>query len=57
MASASQITFTLGVSQKPRTVDYIKRQAEHHKKRSFEEEFLALLKKHAIDHDPKYVWG
>jgi putative transposase len=49
--------FTLGVSQKPRTIDYIKRQAEHHRKRSFEEEFLAFLKKHAIDYDPKYVWG
>jgi putative transposase len=32
--------FTLGVSQRPRTIDYIKRQAEHHRKRSFEEEFL-----------------
>jgi putative transposase len=49
--------FTLGVSQKPHTVDYIKRQAEHHRKRSFEEEFLAFLKKHAIDYDPKYMWG
>jgi putative transposase len=49
--------FTLGVSQKPRTIDYIKRQPEHHRKRSFEEEFLAFLKKHAIEFDPKYVWG
>ena len=49
--------FTLGVSQRPRTIDYIKRQAEHHRKRSFEEEFLAFLKKHAIDYDPKYVLG
>lgn len=49
--------FTVGVSQKPRTVDYIKRQAEHHRKVSFEEAFLAFLKKHAIDYDPKYVWG
>jgi len=38
-------------------IDYIKRQAEHHRRRSFEEEFLAFLKKHAIDYDPKYVWG
>jgi putative transposase len=49
--------FTLGVSQKPRTIDYIKRQAEHHRKCSFDEEFVAFLKKHAIDYDPKYVWG
>lgn len=49
--------FTLGVSQKSVTIDYIKRQAEHHRKRSFEEEFLAFLKRHCIDYDPKYVWG
>ena len=49
--------FTLGVSQKLHTIDYIKRQAEHHRKRSFEDEFVAFLKKHAIDYDPKYVWG
>jgi hypothetical protein len=49
--------FTVGVSQKSRTVDYMKRQAEHHRNLSFEEEFLAFLKKHAIDYDPKYVWG
>ena len=36
--------FTVGVSQKPRTVDYMKRQAEHHRNLSFEEEFLAFLK-------------
>ena len=49
--------FTLGVSQTPYTIDYIKRQAEHHREHSFEEEFLACLKKHGIDYDPKYVWG
>jgi REP-associated tyrosine transposase len=48
---------TLGVSQKPGTIDYIKRQAEHHQKCSVEQEFLVFLKKHAIDSDPKYVWG
>lgn len=48
---------TLGVSQKSRTIDYTKRQAEHHQKRSFEQEFLVFLKKHAIDYDSKYVWG
>jgi hypothetical protein len=37
--------------------DYTKRQAEHHQKRSFEQESLVFLKKHAIDYDPKYVWG
>jgi putative transposase len=49
--------FTLGVSQKPDTVAYIQSQAEHHKKHSFEEEFLVFLKKHDIDRDPRFVWG
>jgi len=34
-----------------------KSQAEHHRKRSFEEEFVAFLKKHNVEYDPKYVWG
>jgi len=49
--------FTVGVSQRSHAIDYIKRQAEHHRRHSFEEEFVAFLKKHAIDYDPKYVWG
>ena len=49
--------FTVGVSQKSDTVAYIQSQAEHHRKCSFEEEFLAFLKKHRIDYDPRYVWG
>jgi len=32
-------------------------QKKHHTKMSFEEEFLALLKKHKIEYDPKYVFG
>jgi REP element-mobilizing transposase RayT len=49
--------FSIGQSQVHQTIDYIARQQEHHKTRSFEEEFLAILKKHGIDYDPKYVWG
>jgi putative transposase len=49
--------FTVGISRQSHTVAYINSQAEHHQKRSFEEEFLAFLKKHGIDYDPKYVWG
>ncbi len=49
--------FTVGISQQTGTVAYINRQAEHHKKRNFEDEFLAILKKHGIEYDQKYVWG
>jgi putative transposase len=36
---------------------YITNQREHHRTRSFEEEYVAFLEKHEIDYDPKYVWG
>jgi len=36
---------------------YIENQAEHHKRRSFEDEFLALLKKSGVTYDPKFVFG
>lgn len=49
--------FTLGISQKDDTITYIQSQAEHHRKRSFEEEFIAFLKKHKVEYDPQHVWG
>src|SRR6266436_3613796 len=36
---------------------YIRNQAKHHAKRSFEEEFVFLLKSSGIDYDPRYVFG
>jgi len=35
---------------------YIVDQAEHHKKVSFQEEFLSFLKHHGIDYDERYIW-
>ena len=49
--------FTVGISQRDDTIAYIRAQEEHHRKRSFEEEFLAFLKKHGVEYDPQYVWG
>lgn len=49
--------FTVGISQQADTIAYIRSQAEHHRKRSFEEEFVAFLKKHHVDYDPRYVRG
>jgi hypothetical protein len=36
---------------------YIRNQAAHHRKMSFEEEFAALLKKHGVEFDERYVLG
>jgi len=49
--------FTIGISQKNHTIAYIQSQAEHHRERSFEEEFIGFLKEHGIEYDPQYVWG
>jgi len=49
--------FTVGVSQKADTIAYIQSQTEHHRKQSFEEEFIAFLKKNNVEYDPRYVWG
>jgi REP-associated tyrosine transposase len=48
--------FSLSVSQLDRTIEYIKGQAEHHRKMTFQEEFLALLKRHRIEYDERYLW-
>ena len=49
--------FTVGVSQEKATIAYINSQAQHHAKHSFEDEFVAFLKKHNFEFDPKYIWG
>jgi REP element-mobilizing transposase RayT len=35
---------------------YIEEQKEHHRKRTFKEEYLAFLKKYNVDYDERYVW-
>lgn len=35
---------------------YILNQEEHHKKMSFQDEFLKFLKKYNVDYDERYVW-
>ncbi len=49
--------FSVSPSQVGVVKDYICSQAEHHKKRSFEEEFVSLLEKCGVDYDPKFVFG
>jgi putative transposase len=35
--------------------NYIERQEEHHRKLTFQDEFIALLKKHGIPYDERYL--
>jgi putative transposase len=48
--------FSVSVSQLDNIIGYIKGQETHHKRMSFQEEFLALLKKHRIEYDERYLW-
>lgn len=47
----------MAVSQVDDTIAYIQSQEDHHRQRTFQEEFLIFLRKHGIDYDPRYVWG
>ena len=47
--------FSVSVSQLDKIACYIKGQEEHHRRRTFQEEFLALLKKHRIEYDERYL--
>ena len=47
---------SIGRSSVPQLIQYIERQEEHHRRQTFEDEFLAFLAKYEIEYDPKYVW-
>jgi putative transposase len=49
--------FSVSASAADRVREYNQRQEEHHRKRTFEEEFLSLLKKHGVAYDPQHVFG
>jgi putative transposase len=43
--------FTIGISQIPGTVNYIRNQEKHHAKRSFAEEWKIFMKRHGLSED------
>ena len=47
--------FSVSSSQVTRTIAYINKQKEHHRKKTFEEEFIQLLDRHGIVYDKRYV--
>ena len=48
--------FSVSVSQLDKAIRYIQGQEQHHRRRTFQEEFLALLKRHRIEYDERYLW-
>jgi REP element-mobilizing transposase RayT len=49
--------FSLGASGQDALLRYIDNQQEHHRVRSFQDEYRALLKEYGVDFDEQYVWG
>jgi putative transposase len=49
-------SFSVSQSKLPEVKEYIAGQEEHHRKIGFQDELRALLRKHEIEWDEKYVW-
>ncbi|MFA4853485.1 MAG: IS200/IS605 family transposase [Bacteroidales bacterium] len=47
--------FTYSIKEKDRLIEYVKNQKEHHKRKTFKEEFVELLNEHEIEFDEKYL--
>ena len=53
---AGYASFSVSASQVERVRRYIESQEEHHKKISFKEEFIKLLKRHGLEFTEEYLW-
>jgi putative transposase len=49
-------TFSVNPSEINTVIEYISNQHEHHKKKTFQDEYRAFLKKYKVDYDERYVW-
>jgi len=49
--------FSVSESRRQAVIAYIAGQEEHHRKWTFEQEFLTLLRRSRIEFDPRFVFG
>jgi putative transposase len=49
--------FSVSSSNIPAVIRYVRNQKAHHKKMDFDEEFIALLKRHGMEFNSKFVFG
>jgi len=47
--------FTYSIKEKNRLIKYVKNQEEHHKTKTFKQEYIELLAEHKIEFDDKYL--
>jgi putative transposase len=48
--------FSVSESSRQTVIRYVRDQARRHQTISFQDEFLALLNKHGVDYDERYIW-
>ena len=48
--------FSVSQSNSDAVIAYIRDQAEHHEKVSFQEEYRLFLDRHRVEYDQRYVW-
>ncbi|HHT9116782.1 MAG TPA: transposase, partial [Candidatus Wunengus californicus] len=48
--------FSVSKSSEGAVIQYIKNQQNHHRERSFQEEFIDMLNKYGVKYDEKYIW-
>ena len=48
--------FSINPTETDKVIDYIQLQQEHHKHKSFQDEFIAFLKKYQVEYDERYIW-
>jgi REP element-mobilizing transposase RayT len=48
--------FSVGPAQRPEAEAYVRNQAEHHRAKTFQEEFRGLLKRYDVEFDERFVW-
>ena len=48
--------FTVSASKRQAVHDYIANQEEHHRRRTFQEEYLELLQRSGVEYDERYLW-
>ena len=48
--------FTVSRSKVDAVLAYIDRQLEHHRERTFQDEYLKMLADHEVEYDAKYLW-
>ena len=54
---AGYAAFAVSQSNLDQVKRYLAKQKEHHHKMTFKDEFIALLKRHGIDYDERYVFA